>query len=61
MLLGVLHDGPKQPAERLLQEVVQVVLAVNGQAVLQRMDRVLRLLPALGALGALRFGTRAAS
>ncbi len=48
--LRVLHDWLEDALERLLQLMLQVVLAVDGQVVLQRVDRVFRLLPRLRAL-----------
>ena len=52
-LLGVVHHGREEALQGQLQVVVQVVLEVDGQVVLQRPDRVLRLLVDLHALGAL--------
>lgn len=52
-LLWVFHDGLKEPHERLRQVMVQVVLAVDGQVVSQRVYWVLRLLIRFRPLGCL--------
>ena len=52
-LLGVVHDGAEEAREGELQVVVQVVLEVDGQVVLQRVDGVLRLVIRLHSLGSL--------
>ena len=52
-LLGVVHDGAEEACEGELQVVVQIVLEVNGQVVLQRIDGVLRLVIRLHSLGSL--------
>jgi hypothetical protein len=53
-LLGVFHDGLEEALEGQLQVVVQVVLEVNGQVVLQRVDGILCLVIRLYPLGCLR-------
>ncbi len=52
--LGVLHDRLEDAFKRLLQVMLQVVLAVDRQVVLQRKNGVLRLLPRLRTLRRLR-------
>ena len=52
--LGVVHHGPEEALQGLLQVVVQVVLKVYRQVVLQRIDRVLRLVVCFDSLGRLR-------
>lgn len=48
--LGVFEDGFEDAREWLLQVVLEIVLAINGQVVLQSVDRILTLLPAFRAL-----------
>ena len=49
-----MHHGLKDAHDGLADVVLQVVLEVDRQVVLQRKDRVLRLLECLGSLGSLQ-------
>lgn len=54
-LLGVGHHGAEEALQGQLQVVVQVVLEIDGQVVLQRVDRILCLVVRLHPLGRLQF------
>mmetsp|Transcript_104155 Transcript_104155/g.222546 ORF Transcript_104155/g.222546 Transcript_104155/m.222546 type:complete len:366 (+) Transcript_104155:554-1651(+) len=47
----VAHDGSEDSHQRLLELVLNVVLRVDGEAVFQRIERILALLVAFGAFG----------
>ena len=51
---GIVHDRPKKAREGQFQVVVQIVLEVDRQVVLQRIDGVLRLVVRFDTLGSLQ-------